>query len=240
MRLRLLLIILIGVIASGLTLYLTGNQSPSPADSQNSAFLKDSKKKKTLPSGARSASHGNKGLLINSKNFYATGRQEARIIARSSVGRADPFGPLLNISAKGAGNHSGSTDGGSSEGVPDLPPPPDTGDGSSGLLPPPPAMGGLNGISDLPPEPGITTDELPLPPESRELSRKLKLNAVIGDHAILAFADKNFARERGLKRYVSLGRGDSYESIRLIDLDADMAIIEENGKTRELKLPELR
>ena len=241
MRLRLILIILIGIVASGLTLYFT---SPKQAvvgegDGSNPDLNNNQGKNPTKIRKSAESNQANRKALLKTKNYYATGRKEARLIASESTGRANPFGALARIESV----HSTKSDQNStSEGVPDLPPPPDVEGSQNGLLPPPPAMGDSGSIfgSNLPPEPGITTGELPLPPEPKDLISKLRLNAVIGDRAVLAFADKGFARTRGLKRYVTLGRGDSYQNVRLVDLDSEMAIVEENGKTRELKLPEMR
>lgn len=233
MNARLLFIILIGVIASAATYYFTN--SGDGVGTNGVALLNTPPKAKTpamkqkADTSASSASQD-----LPEKRYSATGRKEARLISSSEAGQKDPFAPIDTVLNSAGLDKSAKID---------LPPPPDTA-GDNGLLPPPPAMGGADFGSNLPPEPqadgGISVDELPSPPASQSLRSKLSLNAILGDKAVLALKDKAYASSHGLKQFVTLGKGDSYETIRLVYLDDARAVIEEEGNTRELLLPEIR
>lgn len=228
MKFRLTIIILIGVIATGLTYYL--NSSSDNSDAQflnlNKPFQRKEKIQKIKAEKIPAAP------LIKEK-FSATHRSEARVISKVESQRQNPFAPLSNLESihnkikKQAGENEESTV--------TLPPPPHE---QGGLLPPPPVLSGMN----LPPEPGqsISTSELPMPPESQELSKKLSLNAVVGDKVILAFNDSSYARTHDFNKFITLGRGDQFESVKLLSISNDKVILEENGLTHELKISDIR
>ena len=231
MNARLLIIILIGVIASAVTYHFTnsGDGSGSGGVALLNTPPKAPGRTTTKASVTTRASQD-----LPEKRYSATGRKEARLISSAEAGQKDPFAPIDTVLNSAGLDKSAKID---------LPPPPETG-GDNGLLPPPPAMGGADFGSNLPPEPqadaGISVDELPNPPTSQSLRSKLSLNAILGDKAVLALKDKAYASSHGLKQFVTLGKGDSYESVRLVYLDDARAVIEEEGNTRELRLPEIR
>lgn len=231
MNARLLIIILIGVIASAATYYLNNRDDGNGA---NEAALLNTSPKTQSKTSTKVRATAQASQDLPEKSYSATGRKEARLISSAEAGQKDPFAPIDVVPNSASSSNPARID---------LPPPPDTG-GDNGLLPPPPAMGGADFGSNLPPEPqteeGISLDELPNPPASQSLRSKLSLNAILGDKAVLALKDKVYANSHGLKPYVTLGKGESYETVRLVYLDDDRAVIEEEGNTRELRLPEIR
>ena len=238
---RLLIIILIGVIASGLTLYFT-NQNQNAADDPLLNQVQNKQKNRKNLVKVKTHEEARRELTGSTK-YRAIKRKEAQILAGSVETRKDPFEPLgeiISIHAKQNERLNKGKKNSKNAREVDLPPPPDSEVNTSLLPPPPPLSSG--GESGLPPEPGqyITTGELPNPPEKQELSNKLKLSAVLGDKIVLALTDRSYARSNNLNSYVTLGRGDKFESVKVVDIDSEMAVIEENGKTRELKLPAIR
>lgn len=226
-----LVIILIGVIAAGLTLHFTGDSS-SPIDSL--VTNKPIKKRKLIKKNDDVIV--GKGRLIQDPNkFLATHRKQARIFSRETPSREDPFSSLTNVQSLDQANSSDKKDSNDTN----LPPPPDS--ANNGLVPPPPVM---PGAGDLPPEPsmdsGISIGELPSPPENQALYKKLHLNSIVGDRAILAFNNNAHARQQYGKEYITLGKGDKFENMTMVVVDPDKVVVEENGITKELKLPELR
>ena len=110
------------------------------------------------------------------------------------------------------------------------------------LPPPPPTIAG----SDLPPPPpsfdagGIASSDLPPPPEDQSLLRMLSLNAIIGKQAVLSLNDRTYRKMHGFKRFITLGPGETFDSVTLVALDQDQAIIEEDGQRSTLVLPSVR
>jgi hypothetical protein len=169
----------------------------------------------------------------------ATPREVATGNARKDAGRADPFGEIapphsfprerhgvlansLNNNVKGSKILGQGPDG--------LPPP------SADLPPPPPP----EATAELNPPPGITSDELPPPPEKPLLMRKLRLNGIVGDHVILAFNDRSFQRRNGYRRYITLAQGQIFDNVKLVDVDRDKAVLEEDGEQRTVRLEPIR
>jgi hypothetical protein len=174
----------------------------------------------------------------------ATSKQDALILARQDAGRPDPFGPLSNSQPfpkqksnsksssleKLAGTKVGS---GAETGPEGLPPPP-TADASpslaASLTPPPPPL----------PTPGISLEELPPPPDRPLLSKRLKLNAILGDHVILAFKDRRFQKQNHFKQYITLSQGQEFDTVTLVDIGKDKAVLEEHGRQITMELDPIR
>lgn len=173
----------------------------------------------------------------------ATHRPEAVAMARQDAGRIDPFAPLVQshpFPKPRKGSSSRSDD--------DLErlagaklPGPHMGSGPEGLPPPPPGeMASADDLS-LPPDPsGIEHHEFPSPPPRQFLSEHLKLNAIVGDRVILAFKDKEFRRQNGFKKYITLAEGQDFDTITLVDVEKDKAVLEENGEQRVIQLDPIR
>lgn len=170
----------------------------------------------------------------------ATRKPEAAIVARQEAGRADPFARLgpakafprsrsSETSGTAAGKRPAATLGHGPEGLP--PPPP----GLSMPPPPPPEM-----TAEMPPPAGISVDELPPPPEKPLLMRKLKLNGIVGDRVILAFKDRNYQEQNGYRRFITLAEGQVFDNVRVVDVTADRAVLEEDGEQTTVRLAPIR
>ncbi|MBX9667928.1 MAG: hypothetical protein K2X93_09935 [Candidatus Obscuribacterales bacterium] len=176
----------------------------------------------------------------------ATRKQEAVDRARLDAGRANPFdaveGALPFPKSEGAPN---SAEGLLSAGG-KIPAPPGMGSGPHGLPPPPPGVDSQV-IGDLPPPPpptdggtGITFDELPPPPEKPLLMRKLKLNAIVGDRVILTFKDRSYPAKHGMKRFITLTEGQEFDTVTLVSINRDKAVLEEDGKKQIVHLDPIK
>lgn len=167
----------------------------------------------------------------------STGKQDAQIMARQDAGRANPFADLPGTQAfpkakskpeKVAGKKSAT----------------DLGLGPDGLPPPPPSSYAPSSLAaelaPPPPPPGIELDELPPPPEKPMLSKNLKLNAIVGDHIILAFKDRNFQKKNHFKQFITLAQGQEFDSVTLVDIGKDQATIEEHGRQITMQLDPIR
>lgn len=169
----------------------------------------------------------------------STGKQDAQIMARKDAGRPDPFAALPPSQPfpkaknkptsleKVAGKKSGT----------------EFGTGPDGLPPPPPGATSPSLTADLtppPPPPGIELDELPPPPEKPMLSKNLKLNAILGDHIILAFKNRNYQKRNHFKQYITLAQGQEFDTVTLVDIGKDEATIEEHGRQITMHLDPIR
>lgn len=160
----------------------------------------------------------------------ATPRSVARMEAGGRAGRKDPFQPIQGYKpfprpAKLGGIKPG----------PDITGPPEI--AREDLLPPPPpglpAPGNMN---DIPPEVSspyggvLTMQELPLPPEKPSVADKMKLLAVVGDRAILGFKNDRLRLANKWPKTVTLGPGESFESVRMIQVKGDTVLLDEDGE----------
>jgi hypothetical protein len=168
----------------------------------------------------------------------ATRRQDAANLARQEAGRENPFAELApanpfprrragsQIAAAAAGKLPNTALGSGPEGLPlgsDLPPPP------------PPEV-----TAELNPPPGISSDELPPPPEKPLLMRKLKLNGIVGDRVILAFKDRHYQQAHGYKRFITLAQGQVFDDVKVVDVEQDKAVLEEDGQQTIVRLDPIR
>ncbi len=174
----------------------------------------------------------------------ATRKQDALMMARQDAGRPDPFEPLANSQPfpkqksnsksssleKLAGTKVGSGAGTGPEGLPPPPTPDPSPSLATNLPPPPPPLS----------TPGISLEELPPPPDRPLLSKRLKLNAILGDHVILAFKDRRFQKQNHFKPYITLSQGQEFDTVTLVDIGKDKAVLEEHGRQITMELDPIR
>ena len=224
MKFRLAIIILVGIVATMITLYVTRK------DENVNVNLAGNQPRKARIAKRQEQIVAKRRLGYDPMKIAATERDHARVLAGEDKGRIDPFDPITDVISI---QKKLQKDTEVEEKV-DLPPPPET---ETGLLPPPPAMQG----DDLPPGPGdLSTSELPPPPESREMNQVLSLNAILGDKVVLAFNDRSYARAHNYDRYITLGLGQKIGPLKVVDINTDMIVVEENGAVHEMKLPYIR
>lgn len=237
MRQRIFLLAIISVIAFAVTMlanYKPWQQadpsliSNSPSTGKSPGAKKNaSKKKPTLPG---------EHLNPHKDVIKATSRDMAQLLAKADSGRADPMSPISSSRPFPRANKQ-ATD-------PDLlPPPPDSEkfDTGSDLVPPPPSFS----QADLPPEPpgimdSIPSQDLPPPPADQSLIKMLSLNAILGNQVILSLSDRSYRKQHGFKEYITLAKGESFDGVKLISINGETAIIEEEGRTQSLCLPSIR
>jgi len=170
----------------------------------------------------------------------ATRKQDAMVMARQDAGRANPFEALPGgrqfprqkttsdsaTSSKGRGTKGALMGSGPDE------------------LPLPPLSSNMpslaTDVAPPPPLPGISLEELPPPPDRPLLSKRLKLNAIVGDHVILAFKDRRFQKKNRYKQYITLSQGQEFDTVTLIDIGKDRAVLEEHGKQITMELDPIR
>jgi hypothetical protein len=166
--------------------------------------------------------------LVGKKNLAATPLSLAANEARVQAGKPDPFQQVHNYLPfpRGAGGVASiaAADGAS----PPAPPPP-----VEKILPPPPppVAASASGLAP-PPEPdaGLSLAELPAPPSRPSIANKMKLVGVVGDRAIIAFSDRRLRMENKWPRTITLGRGEQFESVSVVDVSPDSVTIDEDGE----------
>ncbi len=161
------------------------------------------------------------------KNLAATPRVLASSEARMQAGKPDPTLRLRNLKPfpriRGGG---GAGDLGLADAA-QLPAPPVV----DKALPPPPPPVAADGLVP-PPEPdaGLSLAELPAPPSRPSIANKMKLVGVIGDKAIIAFTDRRQRMENKWPRTITLGRGEQFESVSVVEVTPDSVTIDEDGE----------
>lgn len=154
------------------------------------------------------------------KSIPATLRATAIAAAKGIASRADPCAPLRDLKPfpHNAPAVSSPKSGGAAQAIASAHMPK--------LVPPPPPGGpGLPGPPDE-----LSVAELPAPPAKPTISGKLKLVAVIGDKAIMSFADRGAVRENKWPQTVTLGPGEQFESISVVGVNGDSVTLEEDGE----------
>jgi hypothetical protein len=161
------------------------------------------------------------------KSIPSTTRLAAAADAKALPRRPDPCEPLSDLKpfprsgAAGADKTGGTGSNPLAEAMKKFTPPP-----------PPPGSG-----PGLPPEPpqgdGLSVAELPAPPSKPTVAGKLRLVAIVGDRAIMAF-DKGAARENKWPQTLTLGPGEQFESVSIVGVNNDSVTIEEDGE-RQVK-----
>ena len=169
--------------------------------------------------------------LVGKKNLPATPLVLAASEARVQAGKPDPFQRVQNYLPfpRGAGGvGSVASIAAADSGQPPAPPPP-----VEKILPPPPppVASGASGLAP-PPEPdaGLSLAELPAPPARPSIGNKMKLVGVIGDRAIIAFSDRRMRMENKWPKTITLGRGEQFESVSVVDVTPDSVTIDEDGE----------
>lgn len=168
----------------------------------------------------------------------STKKQDASFMARQDAGRVDPFGELPAFKPfpkqKAIAEAQVKADKKKKQS--------DFLNGPEGL-PPPPTSASLPDLAPPPPPPGITTDELwdqMQPPDKPMLSEHLKLNAILGDQVILAFKDRRFQKKNHFQQYITLSQGQVFDTVTLIDIGKDQAVINEHGRQITMQLDPIR
>ena len=163
--------------------------------------------------------------------YTATTRSQAVQQAKSNSGRIDPLAPVEGFQPfpKGAAEKTSAAAHkvGSQDKMLIPPPPPNVGT----VIPPPP-----NGSStqDLP------VSELPVPPERPSLVNKLKLTGIVGQKAIFTITDLSARRLNNWPRSLMLAAGDHFESVEIVSVSQDSALLQENGERTTKRLERIR
>lgn len=168
----------------------------------------------------------------------ATTRTQAQEQAKNDSGRNDPLAPVTGF--KHFPSHDASLvapdkmaqtsktnavkKGGLSESNPYLKIPP----------PPPATTSYPASANELP------VSDLPTPPERPTLVNSIKLTGIVGNKAIFSVTDMSARLKNKWPKALLLGAGDHFESISVISVDADRAVIEENGERVDKRLERIR
>lgn len=161
---------------------------------------------------------------------HATTLDAARITARSSTGKADPFTPLEQVSEEIAAKKT----------TIKLPP------FSTGLTVPPPPPGTINpfGTHDQSRpgqlNSGLELGELPMPPDNAGINHKVELVGIIGDRAIFNIKDSLLRRRHHWPKTFTLAIGQSFENLKLTAIKDESAVVEEDGQTFSKQMPTLK
>ncbi|MFA7340386.1 MAG: hypothetical protein WC028_26630 [Candidatus Obscuribacterales bacterium] len=161
---------------------------------------------------------------------HATTLDAARITARSSVGKADPFTPLDQETAESEAKKPAIK----------LPP------FSTGLTVPPPPPGSVNpfGTHDQSRpgqlNSGLDLGELPMPPDNAGINHKVELVGIVGDRAIFTIKDSLLRRRHHWPKTFTLAIGQSFENLKLTAIKDESAVVEEDGQTFSKQMPILR
>jgi hypothetical protein len=170
------------------------------------------------PSGATAAEPG------APQTVTATPRPIAAAAAKVAAGRTNPYEPVSGGFKPYPRNRPAGSE--------DLDEPidgKDKGPKAAFVPPPPPTPAGVLGLPGVP-DYGLSVDELPAPPSKPSLANKMKLVAVIGDRAVLAFTDRALQKENKWPATLTLGHGDAFESINVVDVNPDSVTIDEDGE----------
>lgn len=161
---------------------------------------------------------------------HATTLDAARITARSSVGKADPFTSLDQETAESEAKKPAIK----------LPP------FSTGLTVPPPPPGSVNpfGTHDQSRpgqlNSGLDLGELPMPPDNAGINHKVELVGIVGDRAIFTIKDSLLRRRHHWPKTFTLAIGQSFENLKLTAIKDESAVVEEDGQTFSKQMPTLR
>jgi archaellum component FlaG (FlaF/FlaG flagellin family) len=161
---------------------------------------------------------------------HATTLDAARITARSSTGKADPFTPLEQVYEENTAKKTA------------VKPPPF----ATGLTVPPPPPGTINpfGTHDQSRpgqlNSGLELGELPMPPDNAGINHKVELVGIIGDRAIFTIKDSVLRRRRHWPKTFTLALGQSFENLKLTAIKDESAVVEEDGQTFSKPMPTLK
>jgi hypothetical protein len=169
----------------------------------------------------------------------ATSRAQATEQARVGAGRNNPFSgieggfqpfPSHGSNAAAEVNSPKTLARKRADIGPFVPPPPPTavGPAHESMVPPPPPEGSLD------------PKELPAPPDKPSLSAKLKLVGIIGDRALFTFTDPLMRDQHKWPHSISLGVGEMFENVSVVNVTPDSVTIEEDGDRSVRELPRIR
>jgi hypothetical protein len=231
------------------------NQSAGPLTAQpnGAASAPSGGAPQPLPPAAAPAAVGGTGIIIPGSppvnavlQQPATSRAQATEQARVGAGRNNPFSgieggfqpfPSHGAHANVKADVSAATVSAPktlarkrSDIGPFVPPPPPTAVGAvhESLAPPPPPEGSLD------------PRELPAPPDKPSIAAKLKLVAIIGDRALFTFTDPLMRDEHKWPHDISLGVGEMFENVSVVNVTPDSVTLEEDGDRSVRELPRIR
>lgn len=196
----------------------------------------------TKPAAASGAASGPAGMvgLTNTTGTaetppavidgHATTLDAARITARSSAGKADPFTPLDQVIKENEPKKAVSKIPAFATGLSVPPPPPSVINpfGSHDESRP----GQLNS--------GLDLGELPMPPDNAGINHKVELVGIVGDRAIFAIKDSLLRRRHHWPRTFTLAIGQSFENLKLTAIKDESAVVEEDGQTFSKQMPVIK
>jgi hypothetical protein len=161
---------------------------------------------------------------------HATTLDAARITARSSAGKADPFTPLDQVLKENEPKKAASKIPAFATGLSVPPPPPSVTNpfGTHDESRP----GQLNS--------GLDLGELPMPPDNAGINHKVELVGIVGDRAIFAIKDSLLRRRHHWPRTFTLAIGQSFENLKLTAIKDESAVVEEDGQTFSKQMPVIK
>jgi hypothetical protein len=167
----------------------------------------------------------------------ATTRAQVVQRAKANAGRTDPLAPVEGFKPFPSGSAATAADAKAyANKTPTkmlIPPPP--GGLQLQVPPPPPTLGShASSAEDLP------VSELPVPPERPSIVNKLKLTGIIGQKAIFTITDLSARRLNKWPRSLMLGTGEHFESVEVVSIGSDSALLEENGEQTTKRLERIR
>ncbi|CAN5529713.1 hypothetical protein BH11CYA1_BH11CYA1_06060 [soil metagenome] len=161
---------------------------------------------------------------------HATTLDAARITARSSVGKADPFTPLEpSISDKDLIKSTTKT--------------PLFGNGLSVPPPPPGVVNPFGTANESRPGQlgsGLELGELPNPPDNAGINHKIELVGIVGDRAIFSIKDNLLRRRHHWPKSFTLATGQSFENLKLTAIKDESVVVEEDGQTFSKLMPPIK
>jgi hypothetical protein len=161
---------------------------------------------------------------------HATTLDAARITARSSAGKSDPFTPLDQVMKEKEPKKTTSK-------IPAF---------ATGLSVPPPPPGVTNPFGthdEVRPgqlNSGLDLGELPMPPDNAGINHKVELVGIVGDRAIFAIKDSLLRRRHHWPRTFTLAIGQSFENLKLKAIKDESAVVEEDGQTFSKQMPVIK
>jgi len=174
----------------------------------------------------------------------ATSRATAVEQARAGAGRPNPFSkidgfrpfPSRGAAATAEPNSAPKSLAGKRAAIgPFIPPPPP----GVGAIP-----GGIGAHESMtpppPPEGTLAPNELPAPPEKPSIASKLKLVGIIGDRALFTFTDPILRAKMKWPKDLSLGTGEMFESVSVVNVTPDSVTLEEDGDRSVRELQRIR
>lgn len=146
-----------------------------------------------------------------------TSRLRAATDARLAVGRPDPYEPLPSTDFKPFPRR---------ENFRVAPPEKQITISKPDMVPPPPPT-----AASLVPAAKPEQEERAAPaPAHFDLGESLKLVAVIGNRAVLAFINPDVARKNSLPTTVSLGSGERFGPLVVVQINPDSVVLDEEGR----------